>query len=187
MSEVVFGSLISGVVPERDCVHVAVCPVEVMESLLPGARVGFWNKNPCRVVGVGPEVPCVGVLDPFLNCPIPEGSRCWLFLLPGSISGLRHHWSHGAFDGDRVESERWLREYAVRFKRYSVDASGNFCAEKAFEDLMEGLRHGELIYTGSDCHGLFDVEDAAELRSHAECWLGRRLEGWEDFTFSCSC
>ena len=39
----------------------------------------------------------VGVLDPFRKDCIKAGSRVWGLLYPGTITGLRHVWSHSAF------------------------------------------------------------------------------------------
>jgi hypothetical protein len=74
---------------KRDAIHVAVYPAVNVgkEPLQPGE----WMKD--------------GVVDPFLAAPVMPGERYWLFLYPGSISSLRHVWSHKNF-GDEKESEK---------------------------------------------------------------------------------
>lgn len=78
----------------RDAIHVAVAPVEAGEPLHPGQYVGitaaglaFTNETH------------VGVVDPFLNCKVPTGEKFWLFMKPGSITSLEHHWTHPILDG----------------------------------------------------------------------------------------
>lgn len=78
----------------RDAIHVAVAPLECGDSLVyPGRHVGLsagvfseWAK------------PYIGILDPFLTRPVELGQKAWIYLYPGSITSLRHQWSHPAFD-----------------------------------------------------------------------------------------
>lgn len=76
----------------RDAVHVAVVPVIAGERLAPGLHVGFMKDGRMGVV-----VEPVGIVDPFLKDPVEEGDIFWLCLYMGSITSLRHVWSHKAF------------------------------------------------------------------------------------------
>jgi hypothetical protein len=77
----------------RDCVHVAVAPVTTAERLAPGERVGLLDGN--RIAGGA--IQHIGVVDPFLLRPVEAGQRCWLFLFPGTVTSIRHVWTHPAF------------------------------------------------------------------------------------------
>jgi hypothetical protein len=82
----------------RDCIHIAVAPVVAGEALWPGDRVKlgkdgrFYHENKESVEGVG-----IGVVDAFLTGPVRENNRFWLMLYPGTITGMRHVWTHPAF------------------------------------------------------------------------------------------
>lgn len=77
---------------KRDAVHVAIAPVAANERLLPGQPVGVFGIN--LATGAGPHV---GIIDPFLTATVEPGQRCWLFMLPNTVTGLRHQWDHPAF------------------------------------------------------------------------------------------
>lgn len=91
----------------RDCVHVAVAPVVAGERLLPGWRVRLEDNKAylaretikTDTGDVEPVDEVVGIVDPFLPLPkyIRKGQRFWLFLLPGSVTSIRHLWTHPAF------------------------------------------------------------------------------------------
>ena len=89
------GQLIEDGDRRRDAIHIAVAPVTAAVRLAPGQHVGLVREGNLELVG-----PCdrpIGVVDPFLTEPVEPGQRFWLFLYPGTITGLRHVWTHPAF------------------------------------------------------------------------------------------
>lgn len=89
------GQLIEDGELRRDAVHIAVAPVTAAERLMPGQAVGMASESSLELVG-----PCeqsIGIVDPFLTHPVESGQRFWLFLFPGTITGLRHVWTHPVF------------------------------------------------------------------------------------------
>jgi hypothetical protein len=89
------GHLIEDGDRRRDAIHIAVAPVTAVERLTPGQHVGLVQKGNLDQVG-----PCdhnIGIVDPFLTSEIEPGQRFWLFLYPGTITGLRHIWTHPTF------------------------------------------------------------------------------------------
>ena len=169
----------------KDAVHVAVVPVEAAVPLMTGERIGLDSEGKASS-----EVQNkIGIVDPFLSRrAVAAGEKFYLFLFPGTITSLRHVWTHPVFDKDiqpeptlsDVEySERWLKDYAARMNDYDSP-------EQASRRLMEGLRSGELFSHGSDLHCFADLDDPDELKKHAEIVLGIPIN-WSNFTFSCSC
>ena len=89
------GQLIESGERRRDAIHIAVAPVTAATRLAPGQHVGLVQEGNLELVG-----PCdnnIGIVDPFLEEEIEPGQRFWLFLYPGTITGLRHVWGHPAF------------------------------------------------------------------------------------------
>jgi hypothetical protein len=89
------GNLIADDERRRDAVHIAIAPVTAAGTLTPGQHVGFVSEGDVETVGVS-ECP-IGVVDPFLREPVRKGQRFWLFLYPNTITGLRHVWTHPAY------------------------------------------------------------------------------------------
>lgn len=178
--QVKIGKLITGD-EKRDAIHVAIAPVIAGYRLEPGTDVGFVAPD---TVSAEAETK-IGIIDPFLRFGVNKGEKCWLFLYPNTITSLRHDWTHPAFGmefpapGSKEESERWLMNYAVRANCYDTPA-------EAFRRLIECLKSGELYFYGSDLHGLYELDDADELKRHAENYLGITIN-WGHFSFSCSC
>lgn len=172
------GKLIEGD-SHRDAIHVAVAPVEAAETLKPGEMIGVTKDGKATK-----ESPC-GIVDPFLKQSVMPGQRFLIWLFPNTVTDIHHHWFHPAFPEaktgmpERSFSEQWLRFYAVKMNSYDDP-------EEAFQRLIEGLNSGELFSHGSDLHGLYELDDAEDLRHHAQTYLGKTIN-WNDFSFSCSC
>jgi len=80
---------------ERDAIHIAIAPVTAARRLHPGDHVGLDDEGKADDL-CGSEN-YIGVVDPYLKKPVNRGERVWLFLYPGTITGLRHVWTHPAF------------------------------------------------------------------------------------------
>jgi hypothetical protein len=89
------GQLITDGDRRRDAIHIAVAPVAAASRLTPGQHVGLIGEGNVELVGPGERN--IGIVDPFLSAPVEEGQRFWLFLYPGTITGLRHVWTHPEF------------------------------------------------------------------------------------------
>lgn len=89
------GQLITDGDRRRDAIHIAVAPVTAAGHLTPGQHVGLIREGNVELVGACERN--IGIVDPFLPAPVEEGQRFWLFLYPGTITGLRHIWTHPEF------------------------------------------------------------------------------------------
>lgn len=178
MSDLGLGKVIEGD-QQRDAIHVAVCPVVASHNMRPGAHVGFVDGSRELVAYVDNTI---GVIDPFFpeGTIIKKGQRIFLFLYPGSITSLRHDWTHPAFSdcvSDAVaRSETRLREIADMLEVHYEDViSPNF-----------EVVCGDYINNGEDIRDLwYDVQE--------EFWLHRKVVTGEDVPedhrggFTCSC
>lgn len=79
----------------RDAIHIAVAPVMAVDRLTPGQHVGLVEEGDLERVGLCDRN--IGIVDPFLGAAVEPGQRFWLFLYPGTVTGLRHIWTHPAF------------------------------------------------------------------------------------------
>jgi hypothetical protein len=168
----------------RDAVHVAMIPLIASETLRPGYHCGTLDGVHATMFAKA-----TGIVDPFLDGSVKEGERFWLCLYPGTVTSIRHDWTHPAIPSikepgyvrpdDKSVSEAWLRSYATRMNSYEDPP-------EAFETLIEGLSSGSLFAHGSDMHSIGDVDDIHELKKHAEIFLDRTID-FDKFEFSCSC
>lgn len=188
-TEVTVGKLLVGN-ERRDAIHFALAPVIADTKLFPGQRIGFIDgsqERVCAALDTGESVRCLGILDPFLRHFVVKDQKCWMFLLPNTVTGMRHQWEHPAFSADPglvaasdiSVSEQWLRDYATRHNPYR-DPAG------AYRYFIQSLREGAIHFDGDDLHSFDELPDAAELQRHAEIVLGRRVD-LRDFDYSCSC
>lgn len=158
----------------RDATHIAVAPVIGGENLTPGTHIGFLSDGK-----VGKAGQHIGIVDPFLKVNVKKGDKFWLYLYPGSITSLAHHWTHPAFEQKVAEnikaihpSQEWIQEYA---DETGVD----------YEELMSAAEN-YLRFDNYWCEGgRFESEWVPdEFWTHYKNLTGK--EGSGSF-FSCSC
>lgn len=78
----------------RDAVHIAVAPVVAAHRLAPGQHVGLLDDGLAAADNLAETI---GVVDPYLKKSVEVGECFWLFLYPGTVTSLRHVWTHPAF------------------------------------------------------------------------------------------
>lgn len=176
MSDARLGTLLGPLITQRDAIHIAIAPVKADETLNPGEHITIEDGKARRP---GPFQHPVGIVDPFLNVRVLKGQRFYVVLYPGSITGLRHEWTHPAFEPQLPkvpvnESERWLREFAERL-------------EMDYDDLLRRARDcqdGSSFFAGGDPEQGLCNDNRALLIEHLAA-VGVTMP--EDTYFSCSC
>jgi hypothetical protein len=166
----------------RDAIHVAVAPVTAGEWLVPGTHVRIAASG---LAIPGPRGECVGIVDPFLRQHVLVGERFWLMLYPGTITSLRHAWSHpalpeetGAVGGDKAASEAWLLR---------------FCEEHGlqYNDVLEEFPKGGCVSSGTRELYIQDTEKAqwSDLWIHLEVATGKPIPQSvrNEAGFRCAC
>jgi hypothetical protein len=163
----------------RDAIHIAVAPVEALEDLLPGQHVGVTGKeNPVAAR----QSPHVGIVDPFLRAAVKRGQKFWLYLYPGSITSLRHEWTHPSIAPEATKpaeptvSDLWMSQFADR-----VGTS----VEDVIQHAKDYIQYGDYWCEG----GRFEGESVPdEFWDHFENITGRVVRERERGSFfSCSC
>jgi hypothetical protein len=184
MDEPNLGELITGEAG-RDAVHIAIIPAIASGRLAPGTRVGL--KGPDKRASAGALKP-IGIVDPYLQGPVFDGEKFWLFLLPRTITSLRHVWTHPdlpveaargepAVDSTGVDvSQRWIEDYALRL---GLD----------YQQLMDGaddwVRRGEYLCEGGLLEGSYTSD---EFWDHYQIVTGKHVNESEKTNFfTCSC
>lgn len=173
---------------QRDAIHIAVAPLVAGEDwLTAGQEVGFIHgstevvRKKDRIYGMD----VIGVVDPFLKEPARKGDRVWVFLLPNTITFLRHHWEHPAFTPTRTpanESESWLGRFA---DEWNFDYSEMIAAASDSSDWGHYV-----VAHGRDLHSRGELgSDEPLFWHHLEIVTGKKFdeEHREKFGWSCSC
>lgn len=169
---------------ERDAIHVAVAPVVLAHEMAPGTHVGLDVTG--RATSRTDKL--VGVIDPFLKTRTPPGRTVWLFLYPGTITSLRHEWTHPALPvvtaprADKSDSEKWMRAWAMEHmgEDYYGAADGKREEDAAYSD---AIRAGHDMSVGPYEDARDHIDD--EWWTHWEAITGAKGERGE--YFSCGC
>lgn len=81
----------------RDAVHFAIAPVEAgVRTLKPGDHV-YLSERDGKAYHADENAPGIGIVDPFLKEGPDRGQTFWLMLYPGTITSLRHVFTHPSF------------------------------------------------------------------------------------------
>ncbi len=171
------GTILTGP-QQRDAIHMAIAPVFAAEDLQPGQHAGLIRGGATdRVTGDTDEH--LGIIDPFLKQTVKAGERCFLFLYPGTISSLRHEWTHEKFN--RLDKAReWLFFFSQKV-----------CMP--VDKILEISR--QMLTTGSYSFGMQETvqdqfnEHRSELLTHAAAILDIPVtkKKIDASYFSCAC
>lgn len=120
--------------PSRDCIHIAVIPlIAGSEHLYPSQAFKLAHGTTDTAVQANKKSEIIGIIDPFLDFDhdIRKGDKIWGYLIPNTVTGMRHHWAHPAFDNVPPitnESETWIRRFCEQWNfdygevRHAVDS-----------------------------------------------------------------
>jgi hypothetical protein len=162
---------------QRDAIHVAVAPVVAGVFLAVGSHVTLREDG--KAVN-SPDGVSIGIVDPFLRHAVQPGETFWLFLYPGTITTLRHDWTHPSFpeSSDTPKgtsgSERWLCNFAAQ-----VDLTYNQLMTAA--DIWVERR--DYLDMGGHLEGQYVPDD---FWTHYENVRGVKVQDRGSF-FTCSC
>ena len=129
------GKLLAGN-EQRDAIHVAIAPVEngTSECLRRGAPIKLIQGSTKKVRGC-PFSKSDGIVDPFLQKEVGLRDKFYMVLHPNTVTGMRHEWTHPAFDSQ----PEWLISMA--------DTIG-VTVDELIEMADKHLETGELICMG---------------------------------------
>lgn len=177
----------------RDAVHIAVVPVIADESMHPGTRVTVhaghaWPAGKKNIVGI---------VDPYLTEAVANGERFWVFLMPGSITSLVHHWTHPDFpamsDDPKVKAKAWIGDFAniygLSFDGI-MEAAGTWLRGEEMAERQDnkwGPDYDESGYRYPTDLPQVGSEKWEEFWQQHEIVTGKRSKGKSTSFFWCSC
>lgn len=175
----------------REAIHCAIAPVVAACQLKPGWHVRL-NEKGHAIAGTDFRT-TVGIVDPFLRLnTVEEGQTFWLFLYPGSITSLRHEWTHPAFEREEISAvdAATARKVAARFWLDDFLAKIN---EEAYspeyyvtlESLIEDTKKGNIRFAFDTPDFLRGERIKEDLVRYVEDYTGTKI-GETPF-FSCAC
>jgi hypothetical protein len=173
----------------RDAIHLAVVTLQALERFVVPPIGNLWVDH----LGKPAPTPAsaVGIIDPFLprGTLIEKGEWFFVYLKPGSISGLRHVWSHEAFpEGQKdalkeakEKAERRVRDWCRETDTYGLDYQT--CIELFEEGESGSFRlDGIAIYSSDEATG----EIPSSILDDIELIIGKPLASRPEF-FRCAC
>lgn len=147
MEDIGIGRIILSLDQRRDAIHVAVAPVKTDRVLVPGQHIGANASGFADLQGRK-----IGIVDPFLIGPVKAGETFWLFLYPGTITSLRHDWTHPELpaphevaDVSISASRSWLEQFARSHDVQYIDlieSATDIATDSGYGGYLRGLSDG---------------------------------------------
>lgn len=183
MTELALGKLIFGELPARDAVHVAVLPVIATEELTVGQRIEFVDVEK-RTVRASKDSG-IGIVDPFLVSYQPKvykDDKFFMWLYPGTITALRHDWTHPVVDPHTKthvdESREWIRQFAASmFQTY----------ERLMDDAKNYSAYGDYAYDNSERYKEIPYGNWKVFWQHYKIVTGESPLEDDTCPYTCSC
>tara|TARA_R110000751_G_scaffold45158_2_gene102762 strand:- start:946 stop:1452 length:507 start_codon:yes stop_codon:yes gene_type:complete len=155
---------------ERDAIHLAIAPTVAGVMLRPGQHVLLRHGKAYRT-----DDNAIGVVDPFLKSEVQAGESFYLCLNPGSITSLKHSWTHPAF----AELDDIYASLAAIGAEYSINIEQII---EACEATADGESYGFYGDNGPDMMR----EERSRIADLYYKLTGVLLD-FEDVYFSCAC
>jgi hypothetical protein len=187
------GALITGEA-ERDAVHVAVVPMLAHRTLTAGEHIGVSKADTGVSADLGPMCDdLIGIVDPFLRVKVKPNEQFYLFLYPGTVISLRHHYRHPVLDHEEIRREtlealnapavqrmrQWAASFGITYREALQHTELYLLTGKGA--VLDGLNGGMNASTD-------DYPDGGTFWGDYEQLTMRKVpdEQKKDF-FSCSC
>lgn len=178
-----FGKLCTKADVERDAIHIATLPVTADESLEPGQPVNFTRNDNNNFVGAVSREDCVGIVDPFLDGTVLKGERFWLFLLPNTVTSLKHQWTHPGIDKRLELLEKMMYgDSKQRLRDFAHDIGVSY--EELISRAQDYQETGEYWSEGGRFEGVGIYDGFWQDYQRA---TGGEIKEDENGFFSCSC
>lgn len=182
MAEVPLGKFIDETF-QRDAVHVAIAPVQATEDMAPSDKIDLIFDSTYQVM-LSDEP--IGLVDPYLALitdVVKKGQWFYMVLLPNTVTGMRHHWSHTSFPGeDKAYSEKWLMAFATEC---------GFTYNRLMDIIKEAIDNGSFTLDSNTAQYFNDQRQ--DLSTHYNAVTGSRLSFLEieveedDEDYHCGC
>ena len=171
----------------RDAVHIAVAPVVAgCDGMTPGRHIGIIEGE---IAGFVENA--IGIVDPFLPYAPQKGQRFWMYLYRGSITSLRHEWTHPALPNlqqviagecnyagvdEKQAAIEWMKNAALLFGVNYEELIADWC------DLVTGnyINNGETIRDR-----WYEIAD--DFWKYHKIITGKETPENERGGFTCSC
>jgi len=183
----------------RDAIHVAVFPCIADDNMEPGTAVRI-NEDGTASDGYSDNV---GIVDPFLDCPVYVGEKFWVFLFPNTVTGMRHQWQHPDLDhicepepvtkpvkdiDDIIDPNAWsccsqvdidggwTADSLTETQRAALERIRKFAEEyyATPSRLIDQAVSGETLFFGTEIYGDVDFErDLREFWTDISLFTGR--------------